>query len=438
MNQPETNRPPSCGEWKLLKEIGRGAYGVVYLASGNKGECAAVKVCRRKDIDNEHYERELRGAKLYRTIPPHEGLVRMRGLVEEPWGFYAVMDLADDEFGGAQERSAGYRPKTLARVIEGEKALPIKDCVKLAISLAKGLVELQRHHLLHRDIKPANVIYVEGRPVLSDPGLVVEDADAHSIVGTPGYVPPEKFTAASGDVYSLGLTLKAASFGRQIEDIDKGPAMEADTGSPVFPAWWKILNKATDPTPSRRHQSAKALLKDLKALQRKMAIAKCAWAYKVAIGALLSAAAAYGYWSYRDRKRLEAEIEPVKRLTATLNAINEESSQEPLVWSSFTGSYFCHTDESHRQRLKRAEEKDPANAAAMREILDQMVEVDKKGDENNRRIKSLQDAVASGNGGTEEYNQAEMLSMENEKLVKAWLTLLERFTTLEDEVKASE
>ena len=141
------------------------------------------------------------------------------------------------------------------------------------MALAKGLATLQRHHLLHRDIKPGNVIYVGGRPVLSDPGLLVEESEATSLVGTPGYVPPENFTDAASDIYSLGLTLKAASFGRRLEDLDKGPALEADTGAKFFPAWWRILNKATDPVPSRRYQSAKALLKDLKALRFKMVVA---------------------------------------------------------------------------------------------------------------------------------------------------------------------
>ena len=66
-----------CGEWRLEREIGRGAYGVVYGAVNGRGERAAVKVCRRDDIGEERYERELRGAKLYRLIPPQEGLVRM-------------------------------------------------------------------------------------------------------------------------------------------------------------------------------------------------------------------------------------------------------------------------------------------------------------------------------------------------------------------------
>jgi len=261
-----------CGDWRLEREIGQGAYGVVYLAVGPDGDRAAVKVCRRDAVGDERYARELRGAKLYRAIPHQEGLVRMWNLVETEWGFYTVMDLADDEFGGSQEGSSGYRPKTLARVIEGEKALPLKECVQLALSLAKGLATLQRHHLLHRDIKPGNVLYVKGQPVLSDPGLIVEESEAASLVGTPGYIPPEKFTEAASDIYSLGLTLKAASFGRQVEDLDKGPAMEADTGASHFSAWWRILNKTTDPTPSRRYQSAKALLKDLESLRRKVVL----------------------------------------------------------------------------------------------------------------------------------------------------------------------
>ena len=249
----ENGAPVRCGEWELVQEIGRGAYGVVYRAMGPGGARAAVKACRRGDVGDERCARELRGARLYRSIPPQEGLVRMRELVEADWGFYTVMDLADDEFGAAPERLADYRPKTLARVIAGEKALPLRACVGLALSLAKGLAALQRHHLLHRDIKPGNVVYVGGKPVLSDPGLLVEASDAATLVGTPGFVPPERFTEASSDVYSLGLTLKAASFGRQVEDLDKDPALEADTGAAFFSAPRRRRRAATSrPRPCSR------------------------------------------------------------------------------------------------------------------------------------------------------------------------------------------
>ena len=261
-----------CGKWRLECEIGHGAYGVVYAASDTKGNHAAVKVCIRADVGDERYMRELRGAKLYYSIPPQEGLVRMKGFGVKEWGFYVVMALADNEFGESTRKRIAYRPKTLASVIEGEKALPLGECVKIGIALARGLAALQRHHLLHRDIKPGNVLYVKGRPVLSDPGLVVEESEAASLVGTPGYVPPENFTDAAGDIYSLGLTLKAASFGRCVEDLDKGPSPEADTGAAHFLAWWRVLNKATDPTPSRRYRSAKAMLKDLVVLRSRIVL----------------------------------------------------------------------------------------------------------------------------------------------------------------------
>ena len=259
------NRVGKCGTWTLGREIGRGAAGVVYLATDFEGKFAAVKVCLREELGDVRYERELRGAKLYKRIPPSEGLVRLLGFGECEWGFYTAMELADDEFGA--HPGVGYRPKTLSSVIAGEKALSVKESLKLGLALAKGLVTLQRHHLLHRDIKPGNVIFVRGRLVLSDPGLLVEESEAASLVGTPGYVPPENFVGAGGDVYSLGLTLKAASFGRPVEELAMGPTLEADTGSPLFPKWWCILNRATHPDATKRYRSAKALLMDLQLLR---------------------------------------------------------------------------------------------------------------------------------------------------------------------------
>ena len=264
---------PACGRWRLGRIIGRGAYGVVYAASSPEGDVAAVKVCTRGNADPDRFDRELRGAKLYRNISPSPGLVRVQELGECDWGFYLAMDLADDEFGARATETETYQPKTLARVIASEKALPLEVTLSLGIQLAQGLVTLQRHHLLHRDVKPGNVIYVHGSPALSDVGLLVEEAEATSSVGTPGYVPPENFTSASSDVFSLGQTLKAASFGRSVEDLALGPTLESDTSSPLFPAWWRILNKATSPDPACRYRSAKALLNDLKSLRRRWILA---------------------------------------------------------------------------------------------------------------------------------------------------------------------
>jgi serine/threonine protein kinase len=400
---------PHCGQWRLVREIGHGAYGVVYLAVAPDGECAAVKVCRRDAVDPERYSRELRGAKLYRAIPPQEGLVRMRTLVETDWGFYAVMDLADDEFERTEGSLESYCPKTLASVIKGEKALPLKECVNLAISLSKGLAALQRHHLLHRDIKPANVLYVCGRPVLSDPGLLVEESDAVSLVGTPGYVPPEKFTDAASDVYSLGLTLKAASFGRQIEDLDKGPAMEADTGAKFFPAWWRILNKATDPTPSRRYQSAKALLKDLKSLRIKASIPSGHnLILAVMGGVLLAIVGLIVMFFFNAMSNFDTNIDNARRDAQWMGLY--DLGLNPVDISIHTVSL----------EIDRVAATNEMAGAELRSLVAKMKNLDKKADSLSNEIKLLRDKAfqkrRKGSSDKKEFQDASKLDAERKKV----------------------
>ena len=436
-----------CGVWRLEREIGQGAYGVVYLAVGSDGVRAAVKVCRREAVGDERYERELRGAKLYRAIPPQEGLVRMRELVETEWGFYTVMDLADDEFGGPLEAASGYRPKTLARVIEGEKALPLKECVKLGIALAGGLATLQRHHLLHRDIKPGNVIYIGGKPVLTDPGLLVDEFEAASLVGTPGYVPPENFTAAAGDIYSLGLTLKAASFGRKLEDLDKGPALESDTSAPLFPAWWRILNKATDPTPSRRYQSAKALIKDLKSLRMRMAIATTVWSRMGKIAVALSVLVLIGVSALsfirqgvlkKEVMQQKEQIAPLKKFKTDTEEMIERSRQETL-WGVYCTDFteiagIGSPLTRHKRNLATIEAVDKVKAAKFRSLLDKLEELDAKEDALRQSIVQLhkvaEEKKKKGIYITEEFYQAEKIYKEKVQFNKT------KVKPLEDELKA--
>lgn len=433
-NDESGGREARCGSWRLLNEVGRGAYGSVHLAEGPDGRRAAVKVCRRDAVGDERYERELRGAKLYRAIPPQEGLVRMMGLAEADWGFYTVMDLADDEFGGPQDSKSGYRPKTLARVIEGEKALPLKECVKLALSLANGLAALQRHHLLHRDIKPANVLYVGGRPILSDPGLLVEESAAASLVGTPGYVPPERFTDASSDIYSLGLTLKAASFGRRVEDLDKGPSVEADTGAALFPAWWRILNKATDQTPSRRYQSAKALLKDLKILRMRIALAATVWSWggKIAIALLVLALIVTSTMSSVRQLALKREIVQQKEQLVPLKKFKDNSERQYNInlrdaqWSIDLlrpgDLYNRSMIDDMRRDLRTIAEADKSKAAEFESSIEKFEKLFAKYESLSNDIKKLWDKVKDkpdrGIDDDVGFLQAQQISKEREKLYK--------------------
>ena len=257
---------------RLLAEIGSGAHGVVFLVDGPKGH-VALKVCRKPDDPARaaDWEREKRGWALFSRIPPHPGLVRVfaTGELAEGAAFWVTMELADPEPGCSTDNPSGYRPLTLASVAAAEVALPLARCLQIGERLASALEHLQRHHLLHRDVKPGNVLFVKGRPVIADAGLVVDEREAASLVGTPGYEPPEHHGTPQGDVFSLGRTLWRIGTGRSPEEAGFAPCAEADTSDPDFWRFLAIVGKATSPIPSRRYRSAKALRKDLARLRRR-------------------------------------------------------------------------------------------------------------------------------------------------------------------------
>ncbi len=279
--------------YRRLREIGRGAYGTVYLASGPEG-FVALKLCIRPDDgDAAPFFREQRALETYVAMPPIEGIVAIRKLVVVPDGkyFYYVMDLADDELFGRDIVPERYRSKTLAEVLEAEGALSLKASVALGLRLTQTLVDLQRRHLAHRDIKPGNILIVRGRPVLADIGLLTDmRRDDLSAVGTKGYAPPERHGLPAGDVFSLGQTLYRVSTGREIDEHGFAPSKESDFDAPFFGRWLAILEKACDTDPLRRYRSAKGLLKDLRNLRRAMIFTP----YLKAAGLFLAAAAVIG------------------------------------------------------------------------------------------------------------------------------------------------
>lgn len=261
--------------FRFLREIGRGAHGSVFLAEAT-GRRIAVKVCRKPDDPSrlDDWNREKRGWSLLARIPPHPGLVRVFGTGETPDGFafWVAMEPADPEPGRSADDPAGYRPLTLASVAAAEVALPVRRCLAIGERLACALEHLQRHHLLHRDVKPGNVLFVRGKPVVADAGLVADDREAASLVGTPGYEPPEHHGTPRGDVFSLGRTLWCICTGRSPEEAGSAPRVEADTSDPDFRSFLDVVERATSDSEERRYQSAKALRNALVRLRRRRAL----------------------------------------------------------------------------------------------------------------------------------------------------------------------
>jgi serine/threonine protein kinase len=205
---------------ELLRSIGHGAYGEVWLARDEIGAFHAVKVIyKRTFADRNPFEREYRGILQYTPISrTHHGLVPILhvGRENEAGFFYYVMEVADCAQSGRNIDPASYCPRTLAYELDTRGRLPARECLQLGLELGEALRYLHSRQLIHRDIKPANIIFVNGMAKLADVGLVTHVAEARrdpKHLGTEGFTPPEGPGTLWADVYSLGKVLCETSMG---------------------------------------------------------------------------------------------------------------------------------------------------------------------------------------------------------------------------------
>ena len=271
-NQPAKAGVVEVPEHTLLRQIGSGSYGEVWLARHTFGAFRAIKIVyRSKFADERPYERELSGIQKFEPISRvHEGLmdVLFVGHNREAGCFYYIMELADDTVTGSQIDPEHYRACTMTEVMTVRQILPIADCVSLGIRLASALEFLHSRGLTHRDIKPSNIILAGGVPKLADIGLVTDLGEAHSYVGTEGFIPPEGPGTIQADIYSLGKVLYELSTGKDRRDF---PALPAPRSAPVEEAEFlelnEILLQACRTDPRERYETARALQDDLLLLQ---------------------------------------------------------------------------------------------------------------------------------------------------------------------------
>jgi serine/threonine protein kinase len=266
---PERVAFPFVPDHQLLRLIGSGASGQVWLARDIQGVYRAVKIVYEKTFRHRRpFEREFSGVQRITPISRlHDGLLDIVQVGrDDPAGyFYCVMELADDAF-GREIAPEQYIPRTLAHELASRKRLPVEECVRIGIGIASALSFLHKGGLIHRDIKPSNIIFLNGTPRLADIGLVADVADARSYVGTEGFIPPEGPGTVQADIYSLGKVLYEISTGKDRNDYPELPAHLDDPAEErELLRFNKIILKACRASLSERYRTADELLTDLNA-----------------------------------------------------------------------------------------------------------------------------------------------------------------------------
>ena len=232
--------PPAIPDHTLLRRIGSGACGEVWLARNALGTLRAVKIVYRARFrDDRPYEREFGGILKYEPVSrTHEGLVQVLhvGRNDNAGCFYYVMELADNVAQADVERlasgagegpkpqdAARYHPRTLRAELGRRQRFPPSEAAQLALLLSRALGHLHTQGLVHRDIKPSNVIFVSGQPKLADIGLVTDVGSSQSFVGTEGFIAPEGPGTPQADLYALGKLLYELVTGRDRMDFPQLP-----------------------------------------------------------------------------------------------------------------------------------------------------------------------------------------------------------------------
>ena len=216
---PVPNSLDRVGRFEILHELGRGGYGIVFLARDpDVGRRVALKVPRPEAIVTPELRRRfLREAEAAGSLQ-HPNLVAMYEVGEDGPLCYLV--------------TAYCNGPTLAQWLMDHKALVSpREAAALVQSVAEGVAHAHQNGVLHRDIKPSNVLLEPKMPLASDDGLSAftpkltdfghakllerpnDETRTGTLLGTPAYMAPEQAAgrlrdiSAATDVYGLGAVL---------------------------------------------------------------------------------------------------------------------------------------------------------------------------------------------------------------------------------------
>jgi len=261
--EPERDESVRLGTYSLVGEIGRGATGIVYLATDSQsGRQVALKVLDPILSGIPGYPERLRSesAVLSHLSDPH--LVATYGMDEDQGHLFLVTEYVEGASLRAVEQNAGQ--------------LTPEQSLGIMAGVLEGLGLVHAHGLVHGDVKPENILVDRtGTSKLVDFGQVVSTGST-TLGGTPSYMSPESVRGqaadARSDLYSMGVVLYEALAGnrpfvaandlatlRMHAEADPPPVEGLGTHTSALLGWALAKN------PDGRPQSAGVFLAELEA-----------------------------------------------------------------------------------------------------------------------------------------------------------------------------
>ena len=230
------------GKYEIVRELGKGATSVVYLARDPfANRDVAIKHVLAEVLEDKKNGKRFQ--KLFLTEASlagklsHPHIAAIYDAVSDDAGSYLVMEYVN---GG-----------TLEQHIAPESLLPIKSVLEIAFKCCKALDYAHQRGIIHRDIKPANILLTDSADIkISDFGAALTihtDTTQISGIGSPAYMSPEQLQEATlthqTDMFSLGVVLYQLLTGHL-----------PFKGSTGFGMVNQILNVDPDPPSTQRPQ----------------------------------------------------------------------------------------------------------------------------------------------------------------------------------------